>query len=121
MLRIVLIILSAVMLSFNVQSSEEKIEASKAPFYVGKTVMACGQVAQVSKNNKANYLNFDKKYPNQVLMALIWENKLQGVEKRFGNIKNLEGRRVCVRGKITEYKNKLQIQVSNPQYIRLMK
>lgn len=108
-------------LSCGVQASESRIEAYKAPFHVGETVMACGEVVQVSKGKKAHYLNLDNKYPNQTLTVLIWDNNLQGFEARFGELSQLEQHRVCARGKITEYKNSLQIQVSNPQFLRLMK
>lgn len=100
--------------------SEGRIATIKAPFYVGQTVMACGVVAQHSIGKKANYLNFDKPYPNQSLSALIWNDKTAGFEQRFGNLKSLVNQRVCVRGPITEYKNTLQIVVSNPQFLRLM-
>ncbi|MGC9403964.1 hypothetical protein ACP43V_16050 [Vibrio genomosp. F10 str. 9ZC157] len=107
--------------SFLTNAAEPRIEASKAAFHVGETVMACGTVAQVSKGKKAHYLNLDNRYPNQTLAVLIWNNNLKGFEQRFGQITQFENQRVCARGKITEYKNSLQIQVSNPQFLRLMK
>lgn len=82
--------------------------------------MACGTVAQVANNKKAHYINLDNRYPNQTLSILIWNNKLEGFEQRFGKLKQFENQRVCARGKITEYKNTLQMQVSNPQFLRLM-
>ncbi|MDW1924896.1 hypothetical protein R7Q39_05610 [Vibrio sp. 947] len=107
--------------SFLSNAKEPRIEASKAAFHVGDTVMACGTVAQVSKGKKAHYLNLDNRYPNQTLAVLIWDSNLQGFEQRFGKITKFESQRVCARGQITEYKNSLQMQVSNPQFLRLMK
>lgn len=101
--------------------AEEQIEAYKAPFYVGKTVMACGTVAQVSHGRKATYLNMDKAYPNQTLGLVIWHSDADGYERRFGKLDAMAGERMCGRGTITEYKNTLQIIMKNPQYLRLMK
>ncbi|WP_394145697.1 hypothetical protein [Vibrio atypicus] len=112
------VILSFVSLSSN---AEPKIEAFKAPFYVGETVMACGNVSQVSQGKKAKYINLNKKYPNQELTLLIWNNHVSKFTQRFGELDKLENSRVCARGKITEYKNSLQIKLSNPQFLRLMK
>ncbi|GKW54107.1 hypothetical protein NCCP2140_31600 [Pseudoalteromonas sp. NCCP-2140] len=113
--------ISILTLLISAQAQEPKIEAFKAPFHVGKSVMACGEVAQVSKGKKATYLNLDKEYPNQSLTILVWDSNLAPFEERFGNLKRLSGERICARGKISEYKNTLQIKVSNPQFLRLMK
>lgn len=108
-------------LSTQVRADEQRIEAYRAVFHVGETVMACGVVADVHKGRKATYLNLDKPYPNQSLAVLIWDDKLSGFENRFGQLARFNGQKVCVRGKIAEYKNSLQMQVSNPQFLRLMK
>lgn len=109
-----------IVLSGLAQAEEEKIEAFKAPFYVGKTVMACGTVANVSSGKKAIYLNLDKPYPNQTLALLIWKNDEPKFQSRLGDLKRLAGERVCARGKISEYKNSLQMKLTNPQFLRLM-
>ena len=101
-------------------ANEPKIKAFKAPFHVGKTVMACGDLAQVKHLSNRHYLNLDKKYPNQTLTILVWDSDYRWFEERFGSIDGFVGRRFCARGKIEEYKNNMQIQVSNPQFLRLM-
>ncbi|MFM2607601.1 hypothetical protein AAFX30_08250 [Vibrio chagasii] len=107
-------------ISFSV-AAELRIEAYKAPFHVGEKVMACGTVKQVSSKKTAHFLNLDKPYPNQTLTLLIWNSDISGFEKRFGNLDNFKNQKVCARGKITEYNNSLQIILSNPQFLRLMK
>ena len=121
MRKALVIMLCGLGFSFGTGASELRIEAYKAPFHVGKTVMACGDVAQVSKGKKAHYLNLDKRYPNQSLTVLVWDNNLEAFEQRFGKLTKFKNQKVCARGKIIEYKNSLQIQVSNPQFLRLMK
>ncbi|MBC3618690.1 hypothetical protein H8R01_15560 [Vibrio metschnikovii] len=101
-------------------AEEQRIESYRSAFHVGQTVMVCGVVANVFKGNRATYFNLDKPFPNQTLNIVIWDNKLDGFERRFGNLSKFNDKRVCARGKITEYKNNLQMQVSNPQFLRLM-
>ena len=101
-------------------AAESKIEAFKAPFHVGKTVMACGNLAEIKHLSNRHYLNLDKKYPNQTLTLLVWDSDYRWFEERFGNIDGFVDRRFCARGRIEEYKNNMQIKVTNPQFLRLM-
>lgn len=102
------------------QAAEVKIDAYKAPFYVGQTVMACGVLAETKHLSNRHYLNLGNKYPKQNLTILVWNKDYRWFEDRFGKIDNLVGRKFCARGKIEDYKNNLQIQIANPQYLRLM-
>lgn len=100
--------------------AEENIQSIKAPFYVGKSVLACGPVAQVSRTPKAIHINLDRAYPNQSLDLVVWTSEASSYESRLGNLSALVGKTVCGRGLITEYRNRLQIVMKNPQYLRLM-
>lgn len=100
--------------------AEDQIEAIRAPFYVGKSVLACGRVMQVTVRSNVTYINLDRSYPNHTLGLVIWQSSLADYENRFGKLSALEGRRVCARGLIEEYRNKLQIIMRNPQFLRLM-
>jgi len=102
-------------------AQEDKIEAYRAAFYVNNTVMACGNLAEVKHFDNRHYLNLDKKYPNQPLTILVWDDNYKWFEARFGRIDGMIGKRFCARGKIEEYKNNLQMKVNNPQFLRLMK
>lgn len=109
------------LISATVFSSEPKIEAFKAPFFVGQSVMACGKLVEVKHLGSRHYLNLDKSYPNQTLTILIWNNDYRWFEERFGSIDTKIGHRFCARGVVEEYKNNMQIQIKNPQFLRLMK
>jgi len=102
-------------------AAEDQIEAVRAPFHVGDSVLACGKVAQVTARAEVTYINLDRPYPNQTLALVIWQSKLPEYESRFGKLSALEGKRVCARGLIEEYRNGLQIIIKNPQFLRLMK
>lgn len=102
-------------------AAEAKIEAFKAPFYVGQSVMACGNLVETKHLSNRHYLNLDRKYPNQTLTILVWDNDYRWFEKRFGKIDAKIGQRFCGRGLIEEYKNNMQMQIKNPQFLRSMK
>ena len=107
--------------SVSATAQEVKIEAIKAPFHVGKSVMACGQLAEVKHFDNRHYLNLDRTYPNQTLTLLVRDNKKKRFKESFGRIDGMVGKRFCARGTIEEYKNNLQMKVNNPQFLRLMK
>ncbi|RZL05771.1 MAG: hypothetical protein EOO89_25630 [Pedobacter sp.] len=81
-------------------AQEPKIEAYKAPFFVGQSVMACGTLAQVKHLSNRHYINLDKKYPNQTLTVLVWDNDYRWFEDKFGKIDNMLGQRFCARGMV---------------------
>lgn len=102
-------------------AKEPKIEAFRAAFHVEQSVMACGQLVEVKHLSNRHYLNLDKPYPNQTLTLLVWDNDYRWFEERFGKIDSMIDQRFCARGKIEEYKNNMQMQIKNPQFLRLMK
>lgn len=121
-MKFLLIPLSAMILSSVAHGGEEpRIEAFKAAFHVGKSVMACGKVAEVKESRNVIYMNLDKPYPNQTLGVLIWSSDRDRFEQRFGKLSAFRGERVCARGKIEDYQGHLQIKLSNPQLLRLIK
>ena len=98
----------------------ERIPAYKAPFYVGKEVMACGVLSGTSRFSKGIYLNLDKPYPNQTLTVVVWNESVAPIEAKFGSLDRNIGKTFCALGTIEKYKKHLQIQIDNPQFLRLM-
>lgn len=111
---------SGLLLSTLATAADPRIEASKAYLYVGKSVMACGTLAEINHLPNRHYMNFDKKYPNQSLTALIWNKDYRWFENRYGKIDNYVGSRFCVIGNVAPTQNYLQINVTNPQFLKLM-
>ena len=98
----------------------ERIEAYRAPFYVDKQVMACGALAGASKFSKGLHLSLDKPYPHQTLTLIVWDQSIAPLEAKFGSFNSKIGRTFCALGTIQKYKKNLQIQIENPQFLRLM-
>mgnify|MGYP006198258059 FL=1 len=103
------------------RADEAKIYSGKAAFHVGEAVMACGKVSEVRPFNKGYYLNLGDTYPKQHLSLLVWQNKTPAFTERFGALQVFTGKEVCARGTITEYHGQLQMVMTNPQFLRLMK
>lgn len=111
----------AICLSMATARAEPTIDSSKAAFYVGKEAMVCGTVFEVKPFSKGTYINMGARYPNQHITFLVWDSELPKFNQRFGRLDIFKGERACGRGLIESYKDSLQIKVSNPQFLRLLK
>jgi hypothetical protein len=99
----------------------ERISADDAPFYTGNEVIACGQLMQVSRFKRGLYLNLEKKYPNQPLTLIVWEDDLTEFTKNHGNLNSLVGYNVCGEGKVAKYKGRSQISLYNSYSLKVIK
>lgn len=101
--------------------AEPTVDSSKAAFYVGKEAMVCGTVYEVKSFSKGTYINMGARYPNQHISFLVWDTDQPTFNARFGGLSVFQGAQACARGLVENYKNTLQIKVSNPQFLRLIK
>lgn len=101
-------------------AANSAVDSVKAPFYVDKEVMVCGQVHQVVTQKKRVLYNLGDAYPREHVAIQIWNSDLPEFVKKFGAPENLAHKRVCVHGKIETYKEHLFITVKNPTLFRLM-
>lgn len=115
----VIVVLSILTLSS--VGAEPRIDSAKAAFYVGREAMVCGPVHEVTKFSKGTYLNIGSRHPRQHIAFLVWDSDLPRFKERFGSLAVFEGAQACARGVIESYKGALQMKVSNPQFLRLMK
>jgi len=100
--------------------AQKKLGPAEAKDHVGEGATVCGNVAStryaVSTKGQPTLLNLDKPYPNQIFTILIWgsdRNKFGAPETDY------KGKRVCVTGKITEYRGLPKIVVGNPSEMRV--
>lgn len=98
------------------------IPAAEAARHVGERGTVCGEVASTryapSANGEPTFLNLDRPYPNQVFTALIWGDD----RPRFDRApeEHFRDRRICVTGKITEYRGTPQIVVRRPDQVEIV-
>lgn len=88
----------------------------QAKYQVDKKATICGTIVSSKKSRKeAIYLNFDRKYPNSPFYATIWKSNQNNFsydpEKEFMN------KRICVRGKVTEYNGMPRMSINNEDQI----
>lgn len=102
-------------------SAEPLVDSTKAAFYVGQEAMVCGAVHGVTKFSKGTYLNIGARYPRQHITFVIWDSDQSKFNERFGSLAVFDGAQACARGVIETYRSALQVKVSNPQFLRLMK
>jgi endonuclease G len=100
--------------------AQKRISASDAKDHVGELATVCGDVASThyapSTKGQPTFLNLDKTYPNPIFTILIWGSN----RGKFGAPENeYKGKRVCVTGKITEYRGAPEVIASDPGQIKL--
>ena len=85
------------------------IGTAQAAAYIGKQVTVTGTVAQVSVRANLTYLNFDKRYPNNLFTAIIRSQSTN----EFENMPALKGKAVAVTGKVIAYNGKPEMELTN--------
>ncbi|CED57380.1 putative exported protein [Aliivibrio wodanis] len=111
LIKTVLITISLFLSTFSY--SAVKIEAKEAPFYTGEEVIACGQLMQITRFKRGVYLNLEAVYPKQPLTFVLWEDDIAPFQDQNGSIQSLINKRLCGKGKVTEYKGRSQISLYN--------
>ena len=120
-MRLLICVLFAVSLAFAAPGQESKSElkkigAGEADKHFQETCIVTGKVAQVTVREKLVYVNLDKKFPETPLTCVIFAR----ATNQFGDIKKLEGKQVEVKGKIEEYRDKLQIVLSSTNQLKVV-
>ncbi len=101
--------------SANAQTS---ISAAEAKSHVGEKSTVCGEVASIhyaarSRENPT-FINLDKPYPDQIFTVLIWGSD----RPKFGDPEEAyRSKRICVAGKISDYKGVPEIIAHEPSQI----
>ena len=96
------------------------VASSEAASHVGRVVTVCGVVVSGNyadtSRGAPTFLNFDKAYPQQPFMVVIW-----GTHRgKFGTPeRTLVNKRVCATGRVTVFRGVAEIEVSNPQLLRV--
>jgi hypothetical protein len=94
-----------------------QISPKFAKDYVGKLGTVCGKVTgtHVTKSGKV-LINFGGEYPNELFTAVIMEDDtVKFTEYSPAEIPN--DKKVCVRGRIVDYKGKPEIIVNEPSQV----
>ncbi len=100
-----------------------KINSTQAKDFIGKEKCVCGKVVSTkfSENGKTNptYINLDKKYPEQVFTLMIFGQDRENfsyIPEEF-----LQGKTICVKGKIGEFRGTPQIIADKEKQVEIVK
>jgi DNA/RNA endonuclease YhcR with UshA esterase domain len=100
--------------------AQKKLSAAEAKDHIGETATVCGNAVSTryaaSTRGQPTFLNLDKPYPNQIFTVVIWGSD----RSKFGTPEvDYKGKRICVTGKITEYRNVPQMIAERPEQIQV--
>jgi len=114
-----LLLLSPVYLS---AQSENAIEVKEAYKYVGETKIVCGKIVSTKYLKRASggpiFLNFGRDYPNQQMTGLIWFGRFSEYFS-YKPEKFLKRKNVCVKGYISEFEGKTQMEIRTEKQIKI--
>jgi DNA/RNA endonuclease YhcR with UshA esterase domain len=100
--------------------AQKTLTAAEAKDHVGETATVCGNVASTryatSTKGQPTFLNLDKPYPNQIFTIVIWGTN----RSQFGRPEvEYSEKRICVTGKITEYRGIPEVIADTPAQIKV--
>lgn len=105
-----------------IEFGKGKISSAQAKDFIGKEKCVCGKVVSTkfSENGKTNptYINLDKKYPDQVFTLMIFGQDRENFSYKPEEF--LQGKTICIKGKIGEYKGSPQIIANNEKQIEVI-
>jgi hypothetical protein len=85
--------------------AQKKLSPAEAKDHIGENATVCGNVVSTryaaSTKGQPTFLNLGKPYPNQIFTVVIWGNN----RGKFGRPEvEYNEKRICVTGKIVEYR-----------------
>jgi DNA/RNA endonuclease YhcR with UshA esterase domain len=118
MLICLAVALALVLLIIQPALAQKKLTTAEAKDHIGETATVCGNVVSTryspSTKGQPTFLNLDKAYPNQVFTVVIWGSN----RTKFGTPEvDYKGKRICVTGKIAEYRNLPEVTADGPAQI----
>jgi hypothetical protein len=101
-------------------NSTAKAFGGEAKDHIGETATVCGNVVSTryaaSTKGQPTFINLDKPYPGQIFTVPIWGSN----RSKFGTPeKDYRAKRICVTGKITEYRGVPEVVASDPHQLQI--
>jgi hypothetical protein len=115
--------LSLLLVTSNIVGEEEQaINVKEAYKYVGETKIVCGRIVSTKYLKRSSggpiFLNFGRDYPNQQMTGLIWFGRFSQYFS-YKPEKFLKRKNVCVKGYISEFEGKTQMEIRSEQQIKI--
>lgn len=97
--------------------AQTTVTAKEVVNYVGKEVTLCDSVYSARAMDNISLLNLGGKFPKEVITLVIFKSDRAKFKKE--PVELFENKRICITGKVTLYKDKLQIVVNEPKQVKL--
>lgn len=95
------------------------LNSMEAELFLNKKACVCGMVVSTRKTNGGSiFFNFDAKFPNHTFSGSVWASNV----KNFSYDPEIEflGKKICITGKITDYKGKPTMTVENEKKVTFL-
>ncbi|MEM6262764.1 MAG: DNA/RNA non-specific endonuclease [Bacteroidota bacterium] len=100
-------------------STIARIRPDEAGQHIGEMCIVCGTVADTyynpSSSNTPTFLNLEKAFPNSPLTVVIYQDSRANFP--YAPEKALLGKRICIKGRVGLYRNRLQIRIYHPRQL----
>jgi len=103
----------------NIVFSANNISPEDAINHIGQQATVCGNVSSTHFSSRSKgqptFINLNRPYPNQIFTVLIWgsdRSKFPGAPENY-----YSNKRICVSGKIQQYKGAPEIVVKSANQI----
>jgi endonuclease G, mitochondrial len=93
----------------------------QAQYYVGRNepIKICGTVVSTKLSSKGNiFLNLDKKFPGQIFTVSIFKDNVSNFSYQPNEF--LQGKTICVTGKISDFNGTPSMSIANEKAIQIM-
>ena len=104
-------------ISLSQAKSQTKVTAKEVVNYVGKEVTLCDSVYSARAMENISLLNIGGKFPKEVITMVVFKSDKPKFESE--PVELYQNKRICVTGKVTLYKDKLQIVVNDPKQVKV--
>ena len=114
--------ISVLAATWAVHAQAGHITAADAKNHVGEMATVCGKVVSThfasGSKGQPTFLNLDEPYPKQIFTIVIWGND----RSKFGEPdKAYRDKRVCVTGRITNFRGTPEVAASDSAEIKVQK
>jgi exonuclease VII large subunit len=97
--------------------AQEAITTEEISNSIGKDVIVVGQATQVKiMESKMVYINIDGEFPDNKLTGVVFKKDAD----KFENVKDYEGKKVELTGKLELYKGKPQIVLKKKEQLKII-
>jgi len=107
----------ALCLGFYTVNAQTTVTIKEVVNYVGKEVTLCDSVYSARAMDNISLLNLGGKFPKEVITLVIFKSDRAKFKKEPVELYN--NKRICVTGKVTLFKDKLQIVVNEPKQLKV--